>query len=149
MISSVLIIAFSVVLLGYWFRYTCLLILKTKTSKDYSAAVVQANNLTFPQAHEKLLQENRFKELDALHQSLARDYQLLTYLLEHTAGFQAGGFPVEQRMLALDFKLMQCCYALTRRFSAAPARRALDEMSQILSHFANAMGERAAAASRA
>jgi len=34
MIASILIIIFSAVLFIYWFRYTCLLILSTKTAKD-------------------------------------------------------------------------------------------------------------------
>lgn len=147
MISSIVIIALSLILLVYWFRYTCLLILRTKTSQDYSAAVVEANNLAFARVQGSLAGAGA-GDLDALHESLARDYRMLTYLLEHTAGVQVGGLTIEQRMLALDFKVMQLWYGITRRVAAPRARTALKEMSLILSHFANAMGERAAASSR-
>ena len=36
MIISTLIIAVSAVLFLYWFRYTCVLILSTRTTRDYS-----------------------------------------------------------------------------------------------------------------
>jgi hypothetical protein len=148
MISSVLIIAFSFVLLVYWFRYTCLLILRTKTTKDYASSVVTANKLQFPHIQDRL-RDAESMPLDPLRKTLERDYRLLTYLMKHTAGFQVGGITVEQRMLLLDFKLMQMWYGATRKFAAPQARAALDEMSNILGHLANAMGERAASVSRA
>lgn len=148
MISSVLIIIFSLALLVYWFRYTCLLILRTRTTKDYAAGVVTANGLHFPQIQSRLRDEETLT-LDPLSESLNRDYRLLTYLMRHTAGFQLGGISLEQRMLLLDFRLMQVWYVFTRRLAAPQARAALDEMSSILGHLANAMGERAASLSRA
>jgi hypothetical protein len=148
MISSILITIFSLVLLVYWFRYTCLLILRTKTSRDYSTDVVIANRLKFPEIQSNLLQDPAGAHLDPLHKSLAHDYRLLTYLLRHTAEFQVGGFTLEQRMLIIDFKLMQAWYAIARKFAIPQARKALEEMTNILSHFANAMGERSATATR-
>lgn len=147
MISSILIIAFSLVLMVYWFRYTCLLILRTRTSADYAAPVIAANNLRFPEVQERLAEESGLQDLGPLHESLRRDYRLLTYLLRHAAGFQLRGITVEQRMLMIDFKVMQVWYALTKKFGGAQAGKALEEMSHILNHFANAMGERAASAS--
>jgi hypothetical protein len=148
MIASILIIAFSFVLLVYWFRYTCLLILRTRTTKDYASGVVTANNLQFPQI-QGCLRGAEIVPLGPLRESLARDYRLLTYLMKHTAGFQVDGITVEQRMLLLDFNLMQIWYGATRKVAVPQARAALDEMSNILGHLANAMGERAASASRA
>ena len=145
MISSIVIIAFSLVLLVYWFRYTCLLILKTKTSLDYASSVVEANNLKFPDIQGRLAREPEAEHLGPLHDSLARDYRLLTYLLRHTAGLHVGGFTLEQRMLMIDFRLMQIWYAVARRLAVPHARKALHEMSHVLNHLANAMGERAAA----
>lgn len=145
MVSSILIIAFSLVLLVYWFRYTCLLILRTTSSKDYAPEVAAANNLAYIEVQQRLRES---APLDPLADSLARDYRLLNYLLRHTTGVQVGGFSVEQRMLSIDFKLMRIWYALTRRFAASQARFALREMSEILGHYANAMGERASTSSR-
>ena len=45
MISTILIVSVSMALFGYWFRYTCLLILSAKTIRDYAADVVAANAL--------------------------------------------------------------------------------------------------------
>ena len=149
MISSVLIIAFSFVLLVYWFRYTSILILHTRTSVDYSPDVVAANNLLFPEVQTQLAHAATAPQLSALHESLARDYRLLTYLLRHTAGASIDGFPLEQRVLMLDFRVMQVFYALTNGLGLPQAKAALEEMAQILRHLSNAMGERAAANSRA
>jgi len=38
----------SIVLLVYWFRYTSLLILSTKTSQDFSFDIAHAHELQFP-----------------------------------------------------------------------------------------------------
>jgi hypothetical protein len=44
---------------------------------------------------------------------------------------------------------MGAWYGVSRRFSTTAACRALDEMSQVVAHLANAMGERAAAGAAA
>lgn len=49
MVASVLIMAVSIALLLYWFRYSCVLILSTRTTRDYSASVALANQLSFPE----------------------------------------------------------------------------------------------------
>ena len=56
---------------------------------------------------------------------------------------------LEKRMLDIDYRLMRAWYRVSRSFSAAAARSALEEMSLVVAHFANSMGERAAAASAA
>ncbi len=145
MVSSILIIAFSAVLLCYWFRYTCLIILRTKPSFDYTADVVHANGLKFAEVRGQLNRRTEFEHLRPLHKALVEDYRLLTYLLRHTGGLHVGGITIEQRMLMIDFKVMQICYALASLLGMAQARRALQEMSNVLSHLANVMGERAAA----
>ena len=47
LISTIVIMAGSVLLFGYWFRYTCLLILSARTTRDYAGAVATANQLSF------------------------------------------------------------------------------------------------------
>lgn len=149
MIASLLIIAFSMLLFLYWFRYTCLLILSTKTTKDYALEVAAANQLSFISAQERLREEADAEgRLENLRQSLDRDYQLLTGLLNHAAAFQVAGYSVEQRMLMIDYYAMKCWYSVARSFSDLRARQALEEMANIVAHFANLMGERAAEASR-
>ncbi|MCZ2079770.1 MAG: hypothetical protein LC130_32785 [Bryobacterales bacterium] len=146
MITSILISVLSVLLLAYWFRYTCQLILGARTSKDYAQQVAIANQLSFVDVHARL-REDASARLDPLWQSLDKDYRILTYLLRHAADFDLGGSTVEQRMLMVDFVVMRFVYSLGNRFSNSMARRALTEMSEILSHFAHVLGERAASAS--
>jgi hypothetical protein len=150
MFVSIIIIAFSLMLFLYWFRYTCLLILNTKTVKDYTAQIATANQLEFPAIQAQLRLAVEGTHLDTLHSSLDRDYQLVTGLLRHAAQFQVGGVNIEQRMLMIDYKVMKAWYSMSRTFTKANyATQALQEMSDIVAHFANSMGERSASASRA
>ena len=57
MIASLLIIVVSTVLLIYWFRYTCLLILRTPTARDYASGLAAANRLMYPDVEGRLLQD--------------------------------------------------------------------------------------------
>ena len=52
-------------------------------------------------------------------------------------------------MLQLNYRLMSTWCSVSQRFSPEAARRALDEMSMIVSHFANSLGEQAAAGAAA
>lgn len=149
MFVSFTIIGFSLLLFLYWFRYTCLLILNTRTTKDYTAQVAKANQLEFP-VIQAYLREAEHTSLESLRHSLERDYRLLTGLLSHAAQFQVGGVTAEQRMLMIDYHAMRLWYSVSMRLSkASNARNALEEMADIVAHFANAMGERAVATSRA
>jgi hypothetical protein len=49
-------------------------------------------------------------------------------------------------MLRLDYRMMGIWYQISRHFSAQAARKALEEMTMVVAHMANAMGERCAAA---
>ena len=88
------------------------------------------------------MDESDTAPLEKMHQSLDRDYRLLTYLLQHVSGDTAAGGSLENRILMIDFRLLSVWYALTRRFSSQHARAALLEMASIVGHLANAMGER-------
>jgi hypothetical protein len=134
MIASVLIIAFSLVLFVYWFRYSCLLLLRSRA--DQPLVVAERYSCTSVQQGLKA-----GMELDPLHRLLDRDYRVLTYLLEHAAGLELE--QLEYRLLVLDYKLMQGWYRLTK--SAAPrlARRALGEMADVVSFMVGRTGEQA------
>ncbi|MGH9559606.1 MAG: hypothetical protein ACRD30_10225 [Bryobacteraceae bacterium] len=141
---TIAITASSVLLFAYWFRYTCLLILSAKTARDYAGAVAIANQLGFREVQARL-QQPVFAELQVLKESLDRDYQVLTYLLQHAAN-PANASTIENRMLKIDYRMMRVWYSVSGRFSPTAARRALNEMANVVAHFANTMGERAAAA---
>ena len=145
MTASIFIIAVSLVLFYYWFRYTCVLILSTKTAKDFGADVAEANQLSFLRV-QTLLKESAGGSLAPLEELIERDYRLVTYLMGQAAEFRVGGDSPEQIMLRIDFRLMKCWYALIHRVSDSKARAALAEMAQIVGHFANAFGQLAVSA---
>jgi hypothetical protein len=146
LIATVIITASSALLFGYWFRYTCILILNAKTTRDFAGEVAMANQLSFQLVQNEL--QTASADLSRLHESLNRDYALLTYLISHAAGAQ-GDVGLEDRMLQLNYRLMGACYRISQPFSAAAARKALEEMSQVVAHFANVMGERSMAGAAA
>lgn len=141
--TTTLIAAGSVLLLGYWFRYTCLLILSAKTARDYAGEVAAANQLSFLEVQARLRDAGP-AELDTLNAALGRDFALITNLLEHAGGSDEV-LSVEDRMLAMNYRVAEWKYKTLGRFSSDSARAALDEMAVVVSHFANSMGERAAA----
>ena len=53
-VTTVFITVSSVLLFGYWFRYTCLLILSAKTTRDFAGEVVMANQLGFLEVQAQL-----------------------------------------------------------------------------------------------
>lgn len=142
MIASFLIISFSAVMLLYWFRYTCLLILNTKTEQRYASRIATANRLSFADVKNQL---SGTGALGPLHRALENDYRIIHYLLKHASGLSAQS--IEQKVLMLDYKVMRIWYSISRTFSETQARAALREMSGILAYFAGAMGQRAASIS--
>jgi hypothetical protein len=145
--SELLILALTLILCLYWFRYNCRAILKTAAASDRVRQVAAANQLTFPEVLDTV--ESRAEgELDRLNEALLRDYLVLTCLLRYTSGPRWAGYTVEQRILILDFRFLQSWYRLTRGIMPGAARRALRERARILTHFASTLGERSAALSR-
>ena len=128
----------------YWFKYTCVLILSARTSRDYAAQIASANQLTFRETRDTLLDESQVAPLQNIHRSLDRDYRLLTYLLQHASSDTASGRSLEDCILMIDFRLLSVWYEATRRLSGQQARSALLEMASIVGHLANTMGERVA-----
>ena len=139
MLISAFFILVSLILLGYWFRYTCVLILSAKPARDYAAQVALTNRLAFPHVQQALDAGVVPAELEALCRQLDRDYTLLTCLMRHGAQFREIGESLEDRMLMLDFAIMKRTFSLRRNCEA------LREMANIVQHFANQMGEHAAA----
>jgi len=140
LIVTVVFTASSILLLAYWFRYTCLLIMSAKTTRDYAASVAAANQLGFLEVQSQL--SDAIPDLDRLKDALDRDYKVLTYLLKHGANGSADEGSLEKRMLEIDYRIMGAWFSLSRRFSQSAASHAVEEMALVVAHFANAMGER-------
>jgi hypothetical protein len=121
MVASILISVVSLVLLSYWFRYSCLLLLRSRAQQP---GAVQKEG-----------------DLDPLRQAVERDYRLLTYLCQHAAGLADQS--LEERILMLDFKLMRIWYRLTRTLAPAQARGALSEMAAVVAFLGQRIGEQA------
>ena len=142
MLASVLIIVASSVLFAYWFRYTCLLILAQRSGTDFALKVSSTIRLSFPQVEAALQAAPRMAALDRLHQGLETDFRILTELLNHASGSDS----IEHRVLAIDYKVMQLGYKLTRTHgNLLLARKALSEMTSILGYFAEELGQSASA----
>ncbi len=143
---SVIIAGFSLLLFLYWFRYTCLLILRAKGTRDFTARVSQTNGLELMRVRAALKLTPPMEELAALHAALERDYGVLTGILRHASSFQVRSYRLEQWMLMADFRVLSAWFRLVRRLPGAigQAQEAIEEMTDIVAHFANAMGERSA-----
>lgn len=144
MIAIAIITVFSLGSLLAWFRYSCGLILSAKPAHDYTPQVAEANELGFLEVQHDLADASERGALDTLREKLERDYQLLSYLLDHSPAWHSRNDGFEQVMMMLDFKLMKAFYSGVSLLSCAGARRALTEMSQVVCYFANTMGERGA-----
>ncbi len=140
LLASIFIIIVSSVAFLYWFRYTCLLVIRQGRA-DYALKVASTVRLSFSQVQESLQTERHTAGLDSLHQALEGDYHLLTELLEQLTGEET----IERRLLTLDYKAMRMWYRLSRNHpDLLFARTALTEMSSILGYFASEIGQSAA-----
>jgi hypothetical protein len=142
-VFTYLLLTFTLLFLVYWFRYQCLLVLKTNSPARHAGQVARANDLRFPEVQACLESGPRPSQLPALHDALAADYRILTALLSYTAAFDRAAETLELRLLVIDFRAMQLWYVLARRAFPAQAARALEECSRILSCLADALGRRA------
>jgi len=142
LITTVVMTVSSILLFGYWFRYTCLLMLSTKTARDYVSEIAAAHRLGLLEAQSQL--RSGTTEFDRVREALDRDYDVLAQILKQSA--RSG---MEERMLGINYRVMGAWYGVSRRFSVNAARQALEEMSMVVAHFANAMGEQAASAAAA
>jgi hypothetical protein len=127
----------------YWFRYLCRLILSTCSLEDRRASVASANQLSFLEIQGALGGAAR-ESLDSMRQSLTRDYAVVSDMRRSSTCQDENSSPVEDLMLRIDFNLLSLWYAATKRVSTQKARVALNEMTQIVGHFANAFGQTAA-----
>ena len=125
MIAGILIIAFSVVLFVYWFRYSCLLLLRNAAERSTTA--IEDERFNVARVIEGLKSQG---ELNSLERALERDYHVLTYLIEHATDLELAS--IENHILLLDYKLMRIWSHLTRTAAPKQSRRALTEMASIL-----------------
>ena len=144
MIASIVVIVFSCALVLYWFRYTCILLVRNGAEEVRAASAAVQNSFSFSEVQKGLLANS---ELDPLHHSLQRDYRVLSYLVSHASGLELASW--EERLLVWDYKLLGCWYAVTRTAAPEQARGALTEMAAVLGILAGRIGQRAGVQSQA
>jgi hypothetical protein len=143
MLINGLIVACSLVMLVYWFRYTCLLLLNTKPPKDYSKQVAATNQLNVFEVKNRLVSSANVEQLDELRRLLDRDYRLIMYLMRQGARFKSAGYELDQSVFMLNYQLLKLVYGFSK-LSYSLSRRHLLEMANVIVYLANLMGERAA-----
>jgi hypothetical protein len=139
-IATSIIVFGSSLLFMYWFRYVCLLVLSARPTRDYAAIAATANQLRFKSV-QTVLRQRVITDPDELRRLLDHDYQVLAYLWTHVADPIAGVAAIERRMLEIDYRLMSLWYRASSPFSRVAACQALDEMSEVVAHFADAIGQ--------
>jgi|HubBroStandDraft_2_1064218.scaffolds.fasta_scaffold349565_2 hypothetical protein len=138
MLAGILIIASSLALFVYWFRYSCILILRNRCEAAEASKAVLDGRFSFSEVRERLKSGLALAPLEAC---LERDYRVLTYLIEHAAGLELES--LEDRLLIFDYRVMQCVYRLSRTVAPVRARKALSEMASVLGVLAHRIGEQA------
>jgi hypothetical protein len=134
----------STLLFCYWFHYTCRLILSAATSQDYATNFAHAQHLCFQEVQLQL--SHGATDLGGLKEMLDRDYAALTRLMHHAENAPIG---IERHMLAIHYRIAAVWYKASGGASVSAARKALEEMSLVVAHFANSMGECAATSAAA
>jgi hypothetical protein len=115
--------------------------LSAKTTRDFAGQVAAANQLGFLEVQNQLRATS--VNLDSLRDTLDRDYAVLSSMLKQVRGSSVEGSSLETSMLALNYRVMRTWSQVSGVFSPTAACKALEEMSMVIAHFANAMGQQA------
>lgn len=126
MITSVFIIAISVILFVYWLRYSCVMLLRNAQERT-EVSTVADERFSISSVRERLKTQG---DLDSLERALERDYHVVTYLIEHAADLELAS--IENKLLVIDYKLMRVWSHLTRTAAPEQSRKALAEMASVL-----------------
>jgi hypothetical protein len=119
--------------------------LSAKTAHDYTTDVAYSNQLGFP-AVQAQLQQGNSSDLDRLRAALDNDFRIVRGLMKSVPNAGEAQSALETQMLAINYRVMSAWYGVARHVSESAAARALEEMSLVVAHFANQMGEQAASA---
>lgn len=147
MFAVLSIAAVSLAFLACWFRYSCGLILRSRSSRTFATYVAELNGLSFLDI-ESQLSHSDGGPLAKWHDALVSDYRFISYLLFHASEYSFNEQSTEIRILMLDFAVLRLWFPVCRMFSEPLACGALREMAAILIYIANGMGERVAYSSQ-
>jgi predicted AAA+ superfamily ATPase len=133
MVTSVFIIAISAVLLLYWLRYSCVMLLHSAQESSTMPSVADERFSAYS-VLERLKTE---ADLALLERALERDYRVVTYIMEHTTDLELAS--IENKLLVFDYQLMRLWSRLTRTLAPQQSRKALTEMASVLRALAGQM----------
>ena len=145
---SLILIGLSLALFAYWFRYSCLLILRTQTAEDFSRDVCRANGLSFDLVKGQIESESN-ANLRALYESLDRDYRIVSQLLDQASMQSQNDNVLETKLLSANFRVTQVWFRVSHKLGLKSSISALEEMAETISHFANSLGQQSASGAAA
>ena len=134
MVTSVFIVAISALLLVYWLRYSCVMLLHDAQERS-AMLTVDDERFSASSVLERLKTE---AALAPLERALERDYRVVTYIIEHATDLELAS--IENRLLVFDYRLMRIWSRLTRALAPQQSRKALSEMASVLRVLAGQMG---------
>lgn len=137
---SLILIGLSLALFAYWFRYSCILILRTQTAEDYSGEVCRVNGLSFDLVKGQI-EANTDSNLIELYSSLERDYRIVSQLLDQVSGSSQNENMLETKLLRANFRVTQTWFRVSHALGLRASVSALEEMAETIGHFANAFGQ--------
>ena len=136
MFASLFIIAASLAMGFYWFRYSCALLRTTHVNDSRVERAVEVNGLALQTARtaaEGTLSRSGLRQVQRM---LDHDRRILEFLLEQSGALTA----VERRMLHTDYLLMAGVCRMGRVLYPPVARLAVREMTATLVCIAAALG---------
>jgi len=145
---SLLLIGLSLALFVYWFRYSCILILRTQTAEDFSGAVCRANGLSFDLVKGQI-EAASTPNLVVLYESLERDYRIVNQLLDQISCSGQSENMLEVKLLRANFRVAKVWFRLSHKLGLRSTVSALEEMADTVGHFANTFGQQSAAGAAA
>ena|SRR5689334_4896884 len=119
----------SVVMLVYWLRYTCLLLLQARRAHDFALPVIREHSLTFRSVAEG-------RDHAAIERQLQRDFEVLSGLVSTISA----KYGFEVWVLRVDYALMSVWWRMTRTRYPQLGSSALAEMSGVLENWATLIG---------
>jgi len=140
MIAVCCISLLTVAMLVGWFRYSCRLLLRTRTSKDFADHVARASQLALPDVQARLDAADEPQDLIACREALERDYHVVRNLVQRACGNRVPLSAQESTLLHVDYELLHLWDRISCRWLGRPSRFALREISCIVRFFANAAG---------
>jgi hypothetical protein len=140
MAISIILITLSLALFAYWFRYSCLLILRTRTAEDFASDVARANGLSF-EAVRGQIEAGDTTNISQLYDLLERDYRIVNQMIDSLDSAAKEEGMMETHLLRLNFQFSRLCFRASSALGLKSAASAMEEMADTICHFANSYGE--------